>query len=43
MKRSIATVAEGDAYAAQMAGMLKQMMSEGAGTPCEDAIPSSVW
>jgi len=41
MKRSVSTQSEADAYASQMAGMLKQM--DAASTPCEDVIPSSLW
>lgn len=39
MKRSISTVADADAYAAQMKQMLQLMMDEGAPSPCPDVIP----
>ena len=38
MKRSISTVADADAYAAEMAAMLQLMMSEGAGSPCPEVF-----
>jgi len=38
MKRSISTVADADAYAAEMASMLQLMMDPGAGSPCPDVI-----
>ena len=43
MKRSISTVADADAYAGQMAQMLKQLMVDSSRSPCEDVIPASVW
>ena len=38
MKRSISTVADADAYAAEMAAMLQLMMPAGAGSPCPDVL-----
>lgn len=38
MKRSISTVADADAYAAEMAAMLQLMMPEGAGSPCPEVF-----
>lgn len=43
LKRSLSTTADADAYAGQMAQMLKLLMTDGGGTPCADAIPASVW
>ena len=42
-KRELATVAEADAYGRQMAMVLKQIMVDPSRSPCEDAIPASVW
>ncbi len=39
MKRSISTVADADAYAAQMKQMLQLMMEEGSPSPCPEVIP----
>jgi hypothetical protein len=39
MKRSIATVADADAYASQMKQMLQLLMGEGSASPCPDVIP----
>jgi len=39
MKRSISTVADADAYAAQMRQMLALMMGEGSASPCLEVIP----
>jgi hypothetical protein len=39
MKRSIATVADANAYAAQMKQMLQLLMGEGSASPCPDVIP----
>ena len=39
MKRGISTVADADAYAAQMKQMLALMMGEGSASPCPEVIP----
>ena len=39
MKRSISTVPDADAYAAQVKQMLQLMMGEGSASPCPDVIP----
>lgn len=38
MKRSVSTQADADAYAAQMGGMLQQMMPAGSGSPCPEVM-----
>jgi hypothetical protein len=42
-KRQLATSAEADAYAAQMAEVLKLILVDSSRSPCEDAIPASAW
>ena len=42
-KRQLATGAEADAYAAQVADVLKLILVDPSRSPCEDAIPASVW
>lgn len=42
-KRELATNAEADAYAAQMAEVLKLILVDSSRSPCEDAIPASAW
>ena len=42
-KRELATSAEADAYAAQMADVLKLILVDPSRSPCEDAIPASAW
>lgn len=43
MKRSVATKAEADAYGGQVGEMLKTILVDPSRSPCEDAIPSSLW
>lgn len=43
LKRSLSSGADADAYAAQMAQMLKLIMTDAGSTPCADAIPASAW
>jgi hypothetical protein len=42
-KRQLATSAEADAYAVQMAEVLKLILVDPGRSPCEDAIPASAW
>jgi hypothetical protein len=42
-KRELATNEEADAYAAQMAEVLKLILVDPSRSPCEDAIPASTW
>jgi hypothetical protein len=42
-KRQLATSADADAYAAQMAEVLKLILVDPSRSPCEDAIPATVW
>ena len=42
-KRELATGAEADAYGRQIALVLKQIVVDPSRSPCEDAIPASVW
>lgn len=43
MKRSVATRDEADAYGEQVAEMLKTILVDPTRSPCEDALPSSLW
>ncbi|UTP40524.1 hypothetical protein M9M90_04895 [Phenylobacterium sp. LH3H17] len=43
MKRSVATRAEADAYGGKVAEMLKTILVDPNRSPCEDALPSSLW
>jgi len=42
-KRELATAAEADAYGRQMAQVLKLIVTDPSRSPCDDAIPASVW
>lgn len=43
LKRSLATRAEADAYGAEMVQVLKLIVVDPSRSPCEDAIPETLW
>lgn len=42
-KRAVSPGPVADLYGMQMAQMLKELMTDGSATPCDDAIPAALW